>query len=195
MPPGLDYAGKCWKLVSYRSRLRARVQITGSFPMVLRSLVIAASSALALAAGSAWAKDSVTTCHPSWSRRIWIRPAPQLRPSTRWSIQMFLRVSPAFMGDGSVVPGLAESWEISGDGTVYTFKLREGVSFHDGSAMDAEDVKFSLGPCPRRGQHQCTESAVCRDHLGGGLGPADGSNHAGRAERQFPGSTSPGAMR
>lgn len=48
------------------------------------------------------------------------------------------------MGDGSVVPGLAESWEISGDGTVYTFRLREGVTFHDGSAMDAEDVKFSL---------------------------------------------------
>ena len=49
-----------------------------------------------------------------------------------------------FMGDGSVVPGLAESWEISDDGTVYTFKLREGVRFHDGTAMDAEDVKFSL---------------------------------------------------
>ncbi len=49
-----------------------------------------------------------------------------------------------FMEDGSVVPGLAESWEISSDGTVYTFKLRAGVQFHDGSAMDAEDVKFSL---------------------------------------------------
>ncbi|MEY8839243.1 ABC transporter substrate-binding protein, partial [Cribrihabitans sp. XS_ASV171] len=49
-----------------------------------------------------------------------------------------------FMGDGSVVPGLAESWEISEDGTEYTFKLREGVTFHDGTTMDAEDVKFSL---------------------------------------------------
>ena len=49
-----------------------------------------------------------------------------------------------FMGDGSVVPGLAESWEISDDGTVYTFKLHDGVTFHDGSAMDADDVKFSL---------------------------------------------------
>ncbi|WP_377192172.1 ABC transporter substrate-binding protein [Ruegeria meonggei] len=49
-----------------------------------------------------------------------------------------------FMGDGSVVPGLAESWEITDDGTVYTFKLRDGVTFHDGSAMDAKDVKFSL---------------------------------------------------
>ena len=49
-----------------------------------------------------------------------------------------------FMGDGSVVPGLAESWEISGDGRVYTFKLHEGVMFHDGTVMDAEDVKFTL---------------------------------------------------
>ncbi|MEO9819154.1 MAG: ABC transporter substrate-binding protein [Paracoccaceae bacterium] len=49
-----------------------------------------------------------------------------------------------FQEDGSVVAGLAESWEISDDGTVYTFKLRAGVSFHDGTTMDAEDVKFSL---------------------------------------------------
>ena len=49
-----------------------------------------------------------------------------------------------FMGDGSIVPGLAESWEISDDGTVYTFKLHDGVTFHDGTTMDAEDVKFSL---------------------------------------------------
>lgn len=49
-----------------------------------------------------------------------------------------------FMGDGSVVPGLAESWEISDDGTVYTFTLHDGVTFHDGTTMDAGDVKFSL---------------------------------------------------
>ena len=49
-----------------------------------------------------------------------------------------------FMGDGSVVPGLAESWEISDDGLTYTFKLRSGVTFHDGTAMDAEDVKFTF---------------------------------------------------
>ncbi|SEK23569.1 ABC transporter substrate-binding protein [Pacificibacter marinus] len=49
-----------------------------------------------------------------------------------------------FQGDGSVVPGLAESWDISEDGTVYTFHLHDGVVFHDGTSMDAEDVKFSL---------------------------------------------------
>ncbi len=49
-----------------------------------------------------------------------------------------------FMGDGSIVPGLAKSWEISDDGLTYTFKLQDGVKFHDGTTMDAEDVKFSL---------------------------------------------------
>lgn len=49
-----------------------------------------------------------------------------------------------FMSDGSVVPGLAESWDISDDGLVYTFHLHSGVTFHDGTTMDAEDVKFSL---------------------------------------------------
>ena len=49
-----------------------------------------------------------------------------------------------FDADGSIIRGLAQSWEISADGTVYTFNLAAGVTFHDGTTMDAEDVKFSL---------------------------------------------------
>ena len=49
-----------------------------------------------------------------------------------------------FASDGSILPALAASWEISEDGLTYTFHLNEGVTFHDGSAFDAEDVKFSL---------------------------------------------------
>ena len=49
-----------------------------------------------------------------------------------------------FASDGSIIPGLAKSWEISEDGTSYTFHLNAGVTFHDGSSMDAQDVKFSL---------------------------------------------------
>lgn len=45
---------------------------------------------------------------------------------------------------GTVQPGLAESWTISEDGLTYTFKLHDGVTFHDGSAFDAEDVKFTF---------------------------------------------------
>ncbi len=49
-----------------------------------------------------------------------------------------------YRSDGSVAPGLAESWSVSDDGTVYTFHLRPGVKFHDGSDMTADDVRFSL---------------------------------------------------
>jgi len=45
---------------------------------------------------------------------------------------------------GEVLPALAESWTVSDDGTVYTFKLRTGAKFHDGTPFSADDVKFSL---------------------------------------------------
>jgi len=43
-----------------------------------------------------------------------------------------------------VVPNLAESWEVSADGLTYTFKLVAGVTFHDGTTFDAEDVAASM---------------------------------------------------
>ena len=49
-----------------------------------------------------------------------------------------------FTSTGAVVPGLAKSWDISADGLTYTFQLRDGVQFHDGTTMDSADVKFSL---------------------------------------------------
>ena len=41
-------------------------------------------------------------------------------------------------------PGLAESWEANDDGTVWTFKIREGVTFHDGEPFNAEAVCFNF---------------------------------------------------
>ena len=47
--------------------------------------------------------------------------------------------------DGSSpVPDLATEWSLSSDARVYTFKLHEGVKFHDGSDFTAEDVVYSM---------------------------------------------------
>jgi peptide/nickel transport system substrate-binding protein len=43
-----------------------------------------------------------------------------------------------------IVPMLATSWQITGGGRTYTFKLRQGVVFHDGTPFNAEAVKFNF---------------------------------------------------
>ena len=71
-----------------------------------------------------------------------------LIPSDNGSIwvlyNMFDQLTTVNSGSTGVVPSLAESWDVSKDGRVYTFNLRDGVKFSDGSPMTADDVVFSI---------------------------------------------------
>ena len=108
----------------------------------LRPLLLSVSAA-ALLAGAAAAKDDITV-------GLQLEP-PHLDPTSAaaGAIDSVLYANvfeglTRFDSAGAVIPGLAKSWEISEDGLTYTFTLNDGVTFHDGTTMDAEDVKFSL---------------------------------------------------
>ena len=45
---------------------------------------------------------------------------------------------------GNLQPNLAESWQVSKDGRLYTFRLRKGVKFHNDQEMTADDAKFAI---------------------------------------------------
>jgi len=49
--------------------------------------------------------------------------------------------------DGDLTPAVAESYKISDDGTAYTFTLRDGVKFHNGQPVTADDVVYSIKRC------------------------------------------------
>src|SRR2546421_9516303 len=83
-----------------------------------------------------------------------------------------LRVDPTDTTGTRIIGDLAESWTTSKDGLTYTFKIRRGVKFHDGSALTARDVKASydkiINPppgltSPRKGQYAVIEALEAPD--------------------------------
>ncbi len=67
--------------------------------------------------------------------------------------------------DGSFVSGLAESWEVTDDALSYTFKLREDVTFHDGTPLNAEAAKFNFD---RMTSRETNPSGLSYSYLGAG---------------------------
>lgn len=60
---------------------------------------------------------------------------------TEWVYEGMYRINPE---TGELEPCLAESYDVSEDGLTYTFHLREGVKFHDGTDFTSADVKYSF---------------------------------------------------
>ena len=107
-----------------------------------RLLAVALAGTLLAGVGAAHAKDTLTV-------GMVLEP-PGLDP-TAGAASAIREVTYANLYEGltrinakgEVEPGLAESWTISPDGLIYTFKLIHGVKFHDGEAFDCSVVKFS----------------------------------------------------
>jgi len=71
--------------------------------------------------------------------------------------------------DLSVIPDLAQAWTMSPDGTVYTFTLRAGATFHDGRHITSADVRFGI----ERACDPATAPDVALTYLGDVVGCAD----------------------
>ena len=111
---------------------------------MLRDRILSAAAALALMSGAAHAAQDAI-------RLGMVLEPPGLDPTANAAAAIdeivyanLFEGLTRFQPDGSIAPALAESWEAKDGNTVYDFKLRSGVKFHDGADFDASDVVFSL---------------------------------------------------
>ncbi len=107
-------------------------------------------------------------------RRLWSDP-PTLDPHLTGDTTSAGLVVEIYSGlvtldtDLNLVPDIAESWDVSPDGTVYTFHLRKNAKFHDGNPVTAQDFKWSL----ERAANPETESPLADTYLGDIVGVKD----------------------
>lgn len=66
---------------------------------------------------------------------------------------------------GRIIPSLATSWEISPDGKAYTFHLRKGVKFSDGTPFNAEAVRFSLERWRQKPEHSSITASKALENI------------------------------
>ena len=108
--------------------------------------------------------------------RLAHEPPAGLDPATVESVYESLPVNQIFDGlvdlDPSlnVAPALASTWTLSRDGRIYTFHLRSGVRFHDGSPLTADDVVFTIRRVLAPGRER---RSVAFSYLSGILGASD----------------------
>ncbi|TCP37591.1 ABC transporter substrate-binding protein [Rhodovulum marinum] len=117
----------------------------------MRKTFLTSVLALGTAVGPALAQDFTEAKQGGSMIVTYKDDVSTLDPAIGYDWQNWSMIKSLFDGLMDYEPGttvlkkdLAEDYTISEDGTVYTFKLREGVKFHNGREMTAEDVKYSL---------------------------------------------------
>ncbi|MEC9243967.1 MAG: ABC transporter substrate-binding protein [Pseudomonadota bacterium] len=118
----------------------------------MRKLLLAGVAAAALSTSAMLAPALAQDIKQGGSMTVTYKDdVSTLDPAIGYDWQNWSMIKSLFDGLMDYVPGttelrpeIAESYEISEDGTVFTFKLRDGVKFHNGRDLTAEDVKYSI---------------------------------------------------
>jgi peptide/nickel transport system substrate-binding protein len=120
--------------------------MTSHRPSLTRLAVVAAAALLLSGCATAAPSETPATTELTWG---WALPTSwdPVTSTAGWDTHALALVYDGLTQldpDGEVVPGLAESWEYSEDGTAVTFTLREDLVFSDGTPVDAAAVKANL---------------------------------------------------
>lgn len=127
-----------------------------AYAVLILALVLGACSPASAPAEPSGGQPAAATAAPAQPagpaivRIGWAGSPDTLNPAAGMLTESFVIYELAYSAlidlklDGSYVPDLAESWQTSEDGLTVTYKLRQGVKFHDGTPVTAKDVLFSF---------------------------------------------------
>ncbi len=153
----------------------------------------------ALVAGLAGAAEAKTLVYCSEGSPEGFDPGPFTSGTTMdaSSQALYNRVVEFEHGTTKVVPGLAESWEVSPDGLTYTFKIRPGVKFHTTDYftptrdLNADDIVFTFAAAAQQGRSlvrlRRRQLGIFQRHVDAGHPEVDreGRRHDGEARRSI----------
>lgn len=125
--------------VMSKGKISLKIKLAFMFILILSTLLVGCSNANNEESTSKGNHDNMLTI--AWPRDVGEMNPHVYNPSQLFAQSMVYEPLVSYQAGGKIKPNLAKSWEISEDGKVYTFHLREGVKFSDGTDFNAEIVK------------------------------------------------------
>ncbi|MEI4525672.1 MULTISPECIES: nickel ABC transporter substrate-binding protein [Priestia] len=122
-----------------KREISLKIKLTFVFILILSTLLVGCSNNNNGESTSKGSHDNMLTI--AWPRDVGEMNPHVYNPSQLFAQSMVYEPLVSYQAGGKIKPNLAKSWEISEDGKVYTFHLREGVKFSDGTDFNAEIVK------------------------------------------------------